>query len=176
VWLFFQGSPSRLKEFAQPEASETQRRITNLFAAPRPVAVGKRFLEHRLIHETKRGELVRSKSELIIADELFIRDIYYDLEPEVTDQHGASRWPDFVIDDAATGRRIYWEHLGMLNDAAYRERWDRKPQWYAGQGIVEATEGQPDGGPNGLLVITRDDDRGGISSKAIAAFVDELFG
>jgi hypothetical protein len=175
VWLFFQGSPSRLKEFAQSEASETQRRITNLFAAPRPVAVGKRFLEHRLIHETKRGELVRSKSELIIADELFGRDIHYELEPEVTDQHGASRWPDFVIDDAATGRRIYWEHLGMLNDPVYRERWERKLKWYAAQGIEEANDESPDGGPNGLLVITRDDERGGISSKVIAEFADDLF-
>jgi hypothetical protein len=175
VWVFFQGSPSRLKEFAESEASETQRRITNLFAAPRPVAVGKRFLEHRLIHETKRGELVRSKSELIIADELFGRDIDYEFEPEVTDRHGASRWPDFVIDDAATGRRIYWEHLGMLGDPVYKERWNRKVQWYAAQEIAEATEDAPDGGANGLLVITLDNERGGISSKAIAALVDDLF-
>lgn len=175
VWLFFQGSPSRLKELAQAEASETQRRITNLFAAPRPVAVGNRFLEYRLIHETKRGELVRSKSELIIADELFNRDIHYELEPEVTDEHGVSRWPDFVIDDAATGRRIYWEHLGMLNDPVYRERWERKLRWYAAQGIEAASDEAPDGGPGGLLVTTRDDERGGISSRAIADLVDALF-
>ena len=63
----------------------------------------------------------------------------------------------------------------MLEDPVYRERWNRKLQWYAGQGIGQATEDAPAGGTNGLLVMTRDDERGGISSKAIASFVDELF-
>jgi len=53
--------------------------MTNLFADPLPceVVVGKttRFLERGLIHRTERGELVKSKSELVIADKLHARGI-----------------------------------------------------------------------------------------------------
>lgn len=172
VWLFFQGSPSRLRDWARSEESATRQRLTNLFAAPKPVAVGKRFLEERLIHQTERGELVRSKSELIIADALYDADVDYEYEPEVT-FNGITRWPDFYIDDAATGRRIYWEHLGMLQDPVYRQRWERKLEWYAAQDIREDTDHA--GGKGGLLIVTRDDERGGISSKEIKALVRELF-
>jgi ATP-dependent exoDNAse (exonuclease V) alpha subunit len=172
TWLFFQGSASRLRDWARSEKSETRQRLTNLFAPPKPVAVGKRFLEERLIHQTERGDLVRSKSELIIADALYDADVEYDYEPEFTFD-GVTRWPDFYVDDAATGRRIYWEHLGMLNDPVYRQRWERKLDWYHAQDIRE----DPDriGGKGGLLIVTRDDQRGGISSMEIKALVRDLF-
>jgi hypothetical protein len=34
----------------------------------------------------------------------------------------------------------------MLNDPVYRERWNGKLQWYAGQGIADATDDSPAGG------------------------------
>ena len=53
--------------------------MTNLFVDPFPreVVVGtrRRFLEDGLIHRTERRDLVRSKSELVIADKRFARGI-----------------------------------------------------------------------------------------------------
>jgi hypothetical protein len=176
VRLFFQGSPLRLYDLARPEASETQRRITNLFADPRPVEVKDRFLEAGLIHQTRRGDLVRSKSEVIISDALFAHDIFYEYEPRLEAPDGSFRRPDFSIDDAAGGRRIYWEHLGMLGDPIYAERWERKLKWYAAVGVREPGESNPEGGPEGMLIVTRDDEHGGISSQGIDQKVAALFG
>ena len=42
---------------------------------------------------------------------------------------------DFTVYDAGTGVTWYWEHLGMLADSAYTERWERKQEFYAEHGI-----------------------------------------
>lgn len=68
--------------------------------------------------------------------------------------------PDFTIDDAETGIVYYWEHFG-LRSHAYRERWEQKKAWYAAQGITES------GGENGTLIVTEDDQHGGIDSGQI---------
>lgn len=83
------------------------------------------------------------------------------------------RYPDFTIEDAESGLRVYWEHLGMLHDPAYRDRWERKLAWYWEQGILPWEEG---GGPNGALVITRDDERGGVDSAEFERIVREVLG
>lgn len=176
VHLFFQGSITHLYDLAGPEASATQKRITNLFVAPKPVKVRDSFLEAGLIHQTADGKLVRSKSEVIIADRLFAHGVEYAYEAVLEAPNGSIRRPDFFIDDAATGRSIYWEHLGMLEDPIYAERWKRKLAWYEAIGISEASDGAPEGGDGGLLIVTTDDDKGGISSQAIEELVIELFG
>ena len=73
-----------------------------------------RFLEEGLIHRTARGELVRSKSEVIVANMLDNLHIMYAYEQPSRADDGSVRYPDFTIDDAETGQRIYLEHLGML--------------------------------------------------------------
>ena len=79
--------------------------------------------------------MVRSKSEVIIANKLYARRIPYAYEQELRLQ-GARRLPDFTIDDAGTGRTIYWEHMGMLRDAAYRQSWEEKKAWYRSADIL----------------------------------------
>jgi hypothetical protein len=149
--------------------------MTNLFTEPSPreVIVGTetRFLEEGLIHRTERGELVRSKSELVIADKLHARGVEYKFEQPFTLNGGRVCYPDFTIADHARGVTFYWEHLGMLEDPAYRARWERKRSAYAAAGVLPVSEG---GGPEGTLIETRDDPVGGLDSKAISEIIDRL--
>src|SRR5207249_4688073 len=92
------------------------------------------------------------------------RDVPYEYQRELRDLAGRVRYPDFTIDVPETGRRVYWEHLGMLHDPDYAARWERKLKWYEALGILPESSG---GGPAGLLVVTRDSEDGGIYSAAI---------
>lgn len=155
--------------------SEIAGRMTNLFrdANPREVTVDsqRRFLEDGLIHRTEHGELVRSKSEVVIADKLHARKIDYAYEAWLTLEGGAQRSPDFTITDAESGTTFYWEHLGMLEDPSYAARWKRKADLYRRSGILPYEEG---GGPKGTLLVTRDSPAGGIDAAAIAKLIDEV--
>lgn len=176
VTILYQGDPGDLKRFAEPDESATAGRRTNLFSPPNPAKTSDgRFLERGLIHVTTGGDVVRSKSEALIAELLHARGIEYAYERRLTAADGSFRYPDFTIDDEETGRTVYWEHLGLLHDTVYAQRWDRKLRWYAAQGIFPADHQHPDGGANGLLVWTRDDEYGGINNLQIAALIDKLF-
>jgi len=167
VVILHQGPRSDIKAFASDELSETARRLTNLFVAPAPVEVRGRFFEEGLIHRTSRNELVRSKSEVIIADRLADMDIEYLYEHPLTID-GETKYPDFTIEDAETGVTYYWEHCGMLHNPAYRQRWNRKLTWYHDHDILPHTEG---GGSRGTLIVTEETDKTGISSAAIEELI-----
>ena len=171
VTLLYQGDPSELKRFAEPERSETAIRVTNVFAEPDLIETSPgSFLERGLIHTTTRGEVVRSKSEALIAELLYARNIDYAYERKLTFDDGSFRYPDFTLEDDDLGRTIYWEHLGMLNDSVYAERWAAKRKWYADHGVLE----YPASGSR-LLVCTEDDRAGGINNQRTAQIIDALF-
>jgi hypothetical protein len=173
VTVLMQGDLADQKAYSSATYSETATRLTNLFSAPSPVEVDGRFLEAGLIHKTRKGITVRSKSEVIIADLLFSKQIDFQYERPLIATDGSWRSPDFTIDDDTTGRTIYWEHLGMLQRPSYRRKWATKLAWYRNHGVLPEKEG---GGPNGTLVTTEDGDDGSISSAAIEALVDRLLG
>lgn len=136
--LLLEGSDaSFLYELTKPERSETARRNTNLFSpGVRDEADDVPYAEH-LVHRTSRGELVRSKSELAIANYLYSIGLDYKYERELpgTVDHHRLR-PDFsFIDDA--GDVILWEHLGMLDRPEYASGWAWKRAWYARNGYEE---------------------------------------
>jgi hypothetical protein len=173
VVILYQGQPSGLRNYADPARSETAGRMTNLFQPPRVIEVDDRCLDDRLIHRTRRGDAVRSKSEVIIADLLFSTGIGYEYEQPLIGSDDSLRLPDFTLEDDDLGATYYWEHLGMLHNEGYRASWERKLEWYARQGIRP----RPDD-PNAprQLIVTRDDEHGGIASNAIEAVIHELFG
>jgi hypothetical protein len=133
--LLLEGSDaSFLYDLTKPERSETARRNTNLFSPGiRDDADDVPYAEH-LVHRTIRGELVRSKSELVIANYLHSIGLPYMYERELPGTVDEDRLrPDFsFIDDA--GDVILWEHLGMLDRPGYAEGWDWKRAWYARNG------------------------------------------
>ncbi len=176
VVVLHQGDLRNLRRYASDKHSDIARRLTNLFALPSPMPFEvdgtERFLEEGLIHRTKRGDLVRSKSEVIIANELLAQGIdRYEYEEALPLPDGRTRYPDFTIMDDDTGARYYWEHLGLLHNPDYETRWKRKLQEYRDASIIPHDEG---GGVAGTLIVTRDDERGGIDAKAIAELIREV--
>lgn len=173
--VLHQGSVNDFRRFSGEEYSEIASRMTNLFADPLPrevnVGMETRFLEDRLIHRTERGDLVRSKSELVIADKLHARGINYAYEQRLILGEGRVRYPDFTIADHTSGITYYWEHMGLLDDSQYRARWERKRAEYLAAGIRPYGDG---GGPEGTLIETRDDPRGGLDAGKIARIIDEV--
>jgi ATP-dependent exoDNAse (exonuclease V) alpha subunit len=175
VVLFHQGPVSALQRYSTERTSELAGRMTNLFRAAKPWAVTvesqRRFLDARLIHRTERGDLVRSKSEVNIADKLFARGVQYAYEAPLRLADGIERYPDFSFIHDITGVQYYWEHLGMLDDPAYEARWRRKLAAYRESGILPHGEG---GGPGGALIITRDERGGAFDSAAISSILNEV--
>jgi hypothetical protein len=173
--ILHQGPLAEFRRFADDGHSEVASRMTNLFADPFPreVVVGtqRRFLEDSLIHRTERGDLVRSKSELVIADKLFARGIDYVYEQPLELKAGRIRYPDFTITDHARGVTFYWEHLGLLDDPGYRARWQRKREEYWNAGILSWEAG---GGEHGILIETGDAPGGALDATLIARLIDDV--
>ena len=126
-----------LFDLSRPERSETARRNTNLFQSVVRVSDDVIPYAEHLIHRTERGHLVRSKSELVIANMLSQMDIDYEYERvcDGTTEPGRLR-PDFSF-VTPEGDLIIWEHLGMLDRPDYKRGWDWKRNWYERNGFVE---------------------------------------
>ncbi len=167
VVILHQGARSDLRKYSSDDRSEIARRLTNLFRAPSPIAIDGRFFEEYLIHRTSRGEMVRSKSEVIVADRLSDLGVEYIYEHPLTIE-GVTKYPDFTIEDIESGSTFYWEHCGMLHVPSYRKRWDEKLAWYKANGILPHEDGV---GENGTLIITSESTRGGISSQEIERII-----
>jgi hypothetical protein len=172
IVIVHQGARSELWKYASDQYSEMKSRLTNLFVAPSLVQLGDRYLEARLIHRSSKGEPMRSKSEVIIADQLAAAGIDYEYETKFVGTDGKMRIPDFTIVDDDSGKTYYWEHCGMLGDSGYAKKWTLKKEWYRAQGVLPHEEG---GGERGTLIETEDDAHGGISSQAIKELIESLF-
>ena len=173
IVVLLQGSVADLHRFSSEQHSVSARRLTNLFGPPQPVEIKGSFLEERLIHNTVRGELVRSKSEVIIANLLHSKGIDYEYEQElVLDGIPTGKFPDFTIEDDDNDLVYYWEHLGMLGDTGYKSRWEAKEEWYRDNGILPPEE---NGEKKGILITTRDRPNGSINSSSINRMIEEIF-
>lgn len=86
--------------------------------------------------KTDRGETVRSKSELNIANSLYRAGIPYKYECPVKLKDGKTVYPDFTILDIKNRRIIYWEHRGMMDDKEYVRESVSKIKAYAKSGII----------------------------------------
>ena len=176
VVILHQGDFRDLHQYGYEQASEIARRMTNLFRPSRPVEVHIRnrsvFLDKNLIYRTERGDLVRSKSEWIIADKLHAAHIDYQYEqPKML--NGVERYPDFTIIDDDSGKTWYWEHNGMMTSEDYRRRWERKLAAYRREGILPLAEG---GGKNGTLLITEEKEGIGLDANEIKKNIDAILG
>ena len=160
--ILYNEAAYRLRDYSSVSASEVARRFTCLFEAPNIVVYKQRYYEQSLIHRTLRGELVRSKSEVIIANMLYEAGIEYEYEKELDLGEDGVRIPDFTIEDAESGLCFYWEHCGMLGDAAYNKHWQEKQALYRKHNIIE--------GDN--LIVSKDALNGGIDSAEIKRLID----
>lgn len=163
--LLFNDEAIHLKDFASMEFSETARRFTCLFEKPNIVIYKNKFFEQNLIHKTLKGDLVRSKSEVIIADALYRAGISYEYEKELDLGEDGKKSPDFTIENAESGITFYWEHCGMLGNPGYKKRWLEKKDVYLKHGIKE--------GEN--LIISEDGLDGSIDSVKIEELIKKYF-
>ncbi len=120
-----------------------------------------------LKYVTETGILVRSKSEVIVANILSNfadRGLNFDYErPLFASQSGQDFKrirPDFTI--SFNGKTWYWEHLGLPGDEQYMQNWKRKEQWYKNNGYFDQ------------LITSRDELDGSINSQEIRDMVTEL--
>ena len=92
------------------------------------------------IYETLNKDMVRSKSEVIIADRLFSAGIPYHYEQrlDLEDEHfnTIKYYPDFTILNKRTREIYYWEHLGNLGDPDYCFKNLTKLEHYSDNGIL----------------------------------------
>lgn len=85
------------------------------------------------IYQTNRGEMVRSKSEKIIADALDKYNVPYQYEPMLELGYNTV-YPDFVTLNIRTRQTKYWEHLGIVSDIEYATKNFKKIQDYEKNG------------------------------------------
>ena len=140
-----------LQRAAQKGHAEAVYALNNL-----PSSLITDFYPEGLVHKTSRGENVRSKSELIIADTLFHEQLEYAYEQPLIGWDGNTKYPDFTI-YRYDGDIILWEHLGMLQLNDYKTKWEYKYQWYRQSGFIPGTN----------LFVSQDDNDGGINSQLI---------
>ena len=91
---------------------------------------------------TARGERVRSKSEVIIADTLFRHKIpyryEYPLQVHRTSGSGdtITLHPDFLCLNTRTRTELYWEHFGLMDEPEYSKNAAGKLRLYIENGIL----------------------------------------
>lgn len=86
------------------------------------------YFEEGKIHRSLADVMVRSKSEVIIANMLWDRDIPFAYEKPLYSPDGSFYLPDFTI--TWRGDTYFWEHLGLLHREDYKQRWQAKTAWY----------------------------------------------
>lgn len=176
VVVMHQGPRSLLRDFSSPQHSETGRRRTNLLTECRmlefPLANSSVFLQEGLIHRTSKGLAVRSKSELLIAEALLSAGVDFEYEKPLN-LGGAIRYPDFTIEDEISGRTVYWEHLGMLDQEDYRNRWEKKLAWYRANGVHSLNEAKPGAA---VLITTVDSNGVGLDMAYVKRIIAEVCG
>jgi len=92
--------------------------------------------EH-LKFETDNGEKVRSKSELMIANQLYRheKDLCYKYEKPLTLSSGEIIHPDFTIMRKDDAKIFYWEHYGRMDKSNYVDELVWKMDQYAKEDI-----------------------------------------
>ena len=72
------------------------------------------------VYETRKGDMVRSKSEAFIADLYYEMNIPYRYEAAFVMPNGRKKYPDFTLLKMPDRKIIYHEHMGMMEDEDYR--------------------------------------------------------
>ena len=84
--------------------------------------LGKGFTENDSEIITEKGERVRSKSEKLIADKLYMMDIPYRYECPITLRGIGKIYPDFTILKVESRKEVILEHFGMMDNPDYSDK------------------------------------------------------
>lgn len=97
---------------------------------------GKAFAEGMPVILTNSGIRVRSKSEKILADYFDSIGLAYKYECPIYLNNMGNVYPDFTFLSKRTGKEIYWEHEGMMDNPDYARAAVQKIETYEKNGIV----------------------------------------
>lgn len=112
---------------------------------------------------TAKGELVRSKSEKIIADALFMHGIPYQYESPLELGHRIV-YPDFVVLNLRKRKTVYWEHLGLVSDIEYAPKNFIKLQDYEKSGYLLGRD----------FIVTMESSKSSLDVKIIEEKIQEF--
>jgi ATP-dependent exoDNAse (exonuclease V) alpha subunit len=159
--ILFNDDIRQLLKYSGDLHSDLARRFTDLFNPPNPININDGWYEGYKIHKTKRGDMVRSKSEVIIAGELESAELdwHYENDGRFIEIEGKKLLPDFVI--YHNGKTYYWEHLGLLNKPRYKKSWEEKEKYY----LIDK---------NITLKVTKDKPDGSIDMDGVLKVMDEI--
>jgi ATP-dependent exoDNAse (exonuclease V) alpha subunit len=142
LYLLIQGKPGDVDPLLRGlwlGSSDFLRRNTSLFGLRRAVPDLEDYRPEQRIHKTLREELVRSKSEALIANLLHASKVPYYYEKPLVAPDGSVRRPDFTIPvETPDGPDVrYWEHWGKLGDPGYDASVKRRRAWYQQHGFMD---------------------------------------
>lgn len=112
---------------------------------------------------TEYGEVVRSKSEKIIADKLFLKGIPYKYEQGLI-LEGRTIFPDFTVMNPDTLEIFIWEHLGMVDNADYIRKNIEKLKLYERNGYY----------PGVNLILTYETADAPLSTDLVNAMIGKI--
>ena len=163
--VFIQDNVETLLSHMRPERSALTTINTSLFsfrAVPVELLRRDSWYEEGKVHKALTGDMVRSKSEVIIANMLHQKDIPFEYERPLYADDSTMYLPDFTIN--WKGETYYWEHLGMLDDENYAQKWNKKEQWYKDYGFHQQ------------LIVSKDE-QGNLDSQEIERIINRrIFG
>lgn len=113
---------------------------------------------------TCRGEQVRSKSEVIIADALDAAGVPYRYEQALYLGGLNPVYPDFTVLNVRTRKEFVWEHQGGMDDPAYREAALRKINEYALAGYL----------PGRNLIVTQETAETPLDTRVVNALIQQF--
>jgi len=140
----------------------SQRQKKNQNWAEQPYQRNNAYAE-QLTQKTLKGDFVRSKSEVIIANSYFSKYIQYRCE-EVIKVGNHTFAPDFSVFIPRLNKVKYHEHFGMMHDPRYRERAFEKMGAYIAAGYR----------PYEDIIFTFDDLDGSIDAQVLDALIENF--
>jgi ATP-dependent exoDNAse (exonuclease V) alpha subunit len=130
--IFAESDISAFLQLTRPESSNLLKINSSLFdfkPLPKEWLIMNEWYQEGKIHESLSSHMVRSKSEVIIANRLFERKVPFKYEyPLFAEADGSFYLPDFTV--TINGEDYYIEHLGRLDDKSYKKHWEQKEKWY----------------------------------------------
>lgn len=125
--------PEELRAGVEPVILGNEQDVREWMAEP---YVGKPFKEGAPVYKTIRGERVRSKSEVMIADRMFFRGVPYKYECPIMIE-GQVIHPDFSMKRRSDNKLIYHEHCGKMDDPEYVNDLVERVNLYNQVGILQ---------------------------------------
>ena len=93
------------------------------------------YPEHKK-HRSRSGNMLRSKSEVIIDELLHHYNIPFHYEEALFLDSDGTYYPDFTIYSYRYHRFFYWEHFGLMDDPEYRCKALKKVNTYAKHNLL----------------------------------------